>query len=214
MRFLWICSTSRTPALWHLFCTRLAVLVAVLVSSGQPLQAQTFTSGSNGSDGALTITTAGGGNGSGGAIRLAAPVVNGTGTLSVQRGFAGSDGLVRIEDFPRAFLGNVSPFTSRVIASPSAVLLPPPAPVPSVRVVSVAGVPVPPNPTGSITMPDVTIDTPAAVPLAIEARNIPPGTIVELHILHLPSWLLAGLCARDLDPMMRAGESIAGHKSG
>lgn len=31
-------------------------------------------------------------------------------------------------------------------------------------------------------MPDVTINATTAVPVAIEARNIPPGTVVKLHI--------------------------------
>jgi len=131
------------------------------------------------------VGSAGGGGGSGGAIRLAAPTVDGTGTLSARGGFSpassGSNGRVRIEDFQRAFRGSVVD-SNLILASPFAVLLPPPTPVPSVRVVSVGGVPVPPNPTGSITMPDVTINTPVAVPLAIEARNIPPGTVVALHI--------------------------------
>jgi hypothetical protein len=158
---------------------------AILIASSTSITVNGTIQANGGSSGTTNGFSSGGG-GSGGAIRLAAPIVNGTGTLSVQRGSAldggGSDGRVRIEDFERAFNGNVVPSTSRIIASPFAVLLPPPTPVPSVRVVSVAGVPVPPSPTSSITMPDVTINTPVAVPLAIEARNIPPGTVVELHI--------------------------------
>ncbi len=52
----------------------------------------------------------------------------------------------------------------------------------SVRAVRVNGVPLPPNPTGSFVMPDVTINQATAVTVAIEAHNIPPGTVVNLFV--------------------------------
>jgi len=51
-----------------------------------------------------------------------------------------------------------------------------------VRVVSVAGAPVPSIPNGSFEMPDVTISQGAAVPVDIEAKFVPVGTIVKVHI--------------------------------
>lgn len=125
------------------------------------------------------------GEGAGGSIRLAAPVIGGTGLLSVSTDpnvNLPQFGFIRLEAFQRAFAGNVHG-GSIYFASPFAVFPNPASPVPSVRVVSVAGAPVPPTPTGRVAMPDVTINQPAAVTLQIEAQNIPPGTVVKLHLL-------------------------------
>lgn len=158
---------------------------ALLIASSTAITVNGHIQANGGQAGGFTFPNPGGG-GAGGSIRLAAPVVNGTGVLSVLGGAGGfvssSDGRVRIEDFQRAFRGTVTPSSSHIIASPFAVLLPPPTPLPSVRVVSIAGVPVPPNPMGSITMPDVTLNTPTTAPVQIEARHIPPGTVVQLQI--------------------------------
>jgi hypothetical protein len=46
----------------------------------------------------------------------------------------------------------------------------------------VAGVSVASDPTGSFTTPDVTFNAATAVPVVIEAHNIPPDTVVRLHL--------------------------------
>src|SRR5439155_6701700 len=52
----------------------------------------------------------------------------------------------------------------------------------SLQVVSVDGNHVASDPTGSFTMPDVTFNAATAVPVLIEADNVPLGTIVKLHL--------------------------------
>jgi Na+-transporting NADH:ubiquinone oxidoreductase subunit NqrF len=61
--------------------------------------------------------------------------------------------------------------------------VPLPKNVPSARVVSVAGVPVPFAPSGSFAMPDVTINQAMAVPVVIEAANVPPGMVAQVYII-------------------------------
>ena len=128
-----------------------------------------------------------GGGGGGGGIRLVAPRISGQGTLSAVGGSwlgccaacnpgpRSGSGVIRLEAFQHEFSGGGSRHT------PFALFLTP-TPPPSVRVVSVAGVSVPPDPTGSFTMPDVTIDRSTPVTVAIEGHNIPLGTIVELFL--------------------------------
>jgi hypothetical protein len=130
-----------------------------------------------------------GGGGSGGAIRLVAPTLSGTGTLSMQQGqdfLRGSFGKIRLEAFQNSFNGTINPDPSNVpsvrsLGSPFALFLPT-TPVPSIRVVSVDGKPVPSTPTGTFTMPDVTIDKATAVTVQIQDRNVPTNATVNLHI--------------------------------
>jgi hypothetical protein len=58
-----------------------------------------------------------------------------------------------------------------------------PADVPSVRVVSVDGKAVSSTPTGSFTIPDVTINKSENVLVVIEAAYVPLGTKVYIHVL-------------------------------
>lgn len=128
------------------------------------------------------------GGGSGGAIRLMAPKIQGNGLLSVGPGVVGcggsfapvgSNGLVRIEAFQHLYTFQViggppvtsAPFNTFVTSSP-----------PSVRVVSVGGVPVNPSPTGTFEVPDVTFDSAAQVPVVIEAKKVPLTAAVKLQI--------------------------------
>src|SRR5205823_5348700 len=57
-----------------------------------------------------------------------------------------------------------------------------PANVPTLRVVSVNSVPVPPSPGGYYSIPDITLITANPIPIEIEARNIPVGTIVKVNV--------------------------------
>ena len=130
-----------------------------------------------------------GGSGSGGAIRLVAPLIQGSGVLSARgvdpvtggcRGGGSGNGSVRLEAFQHR-----SAFTIRGIHTNSApvdTFLPPPR---SLRVVSIAGKPAPANPSGSFEAPDVVINSGSAVPVEIEAHYIPVGTVVKLHLLSL-----------------------------
>jgi hypothetical protein len=138
----------------------------------------------NGGEGGSSTIGFLGGAGSGGSIRLVAPTIAGTGTLSAQGGgvsrafLRASDGRIRLEAFQHTFTGTINPVPRR--ATPFAVFLP--ASQPSVRVVSIAGTNLPVVPTGSFATPDVTINSASAVTLNIEARNIPVGTVIKLHM--------------------------------
>ncbi len=126
------------------------------------------------------------GYGGGGSIRLMANRIQGNGSvLTTPRNDAycsqsnAAPGKIRFEAFTQAFNGTVSgtllpgsPFDTFVPTTASSLL----------RVVSVAGVAVNPNPTGSFQLPDVTVNSPDAVPIVIETRNIPVGTVVKLQI--------------------------------
>ena len=134
-----------------------------------------------------------GGGGGGGGLRLVAPIITGTGALQARGGGrrnagpncqpcgagGGTDGGIRLEAFQHAFTGTTAP--GPILASPFALFLPLTTP-PVLRVVSVAGILVASDPTGSFTMPDVTFNAATAVPVLIEAHNIPLGTIVQLHL--------------------------------
>jgi hypothetical protein len=132
--------------------------------------------------------TAGGGIGSGGAIRLAAVsiITSGTPLLDVSGGNTSScssiqnasAGQVRIEAFQNQSNFNVVPISQGSTATPFNAFLP----TSSVRVVKVNGIALPPNPSASFTLPDVTINQSQAVTIEIEAKNIPIGTIVNLEV--------------------------------
>jgi hypothetical protein len=129
-----------------------------------------------------TNCTLASGGGGGGAIRLAAPVISGNGVFSAAGGVGGScggaggGGRVRLEAFENRYAGT-SQFTQGAPVATHVTTT-----GPTLRVLSVAGHPVSSTPTGSFTLPDVQIDASAAVPVVIEALNVPTGTIVELHL--------------------------------
>lgn len=128
------------------------------------------------------------GGGSGGAIRLVAPSVTISGAL-ITAGDAGGcgpgsgsiHGVLRVEAFNAATTTYNLPVGSFYRATPNGLYLTPLL-NPSLRVVSVGGVPVATSPTGTFTVPDVTVNSSAPLPVAIEASNVPIGTIVTLTI--------------------------------
>lgn len=127
--------------------------------------------------------TAQGGGGSGGGVHLIAPTIGGTGVIQALGGggagvLCGSVGRIRVDAFQQQFTGSSNPAAS--LGTPYNVPLP--ANVPTVRAVSVAGIPVPSPPNGSFTMPDITINQTVAVPIVIEAKNIPVGTVVRVYL--------------------------------
>ena len=118
--------------------------------------------------------SSGGAGGGGGAIRLVAPRIDGTdGSLSAKGGQPGGiDGRIRFETIENRFAGslNATPFAE---GRPFGLFLPPGA-APSVRILTVDGAIVPPS-------RDFRVNGESAVPVIVEARNVVPGTAVELQ---------------------------------
>ena len=114
----------------------------------------------------------GGTGGAGGAIRLAAPMIDGAGVLHARGGQSGGgDGRVRLEAFDNRFSGDLSG-TPLSQGKPFGLFLPPNSPA-SVRVVSIGGLAV----SGS----EFTLNQPSPVRAVIEARFMPPGTVIQLE---------------------------------
>lgn len=167
---------------------------AILIASSTSITFASGTITANGGAGGIGAVAGNcgdpfgaGGGGSGGAIRLVAPVISGSGTLSAisrnpnmcGQGGLGGPGLIRLEAFQQTCNCGLNNTPTR-FATPFAVFLP--TALPSVRVVSVAGAPVSQNPSGSFQIPDVIINSGASVPVVIEARNVPVGIVVSLHL--------------------------------
>lgn len=128
--------------------------------------------------------------GAGGAVRLVANTISGANTYLINVGtqpgsacFNGSppaSGLVRLEANSRSFsLGQVSPASAVVTSLPFALNLPT-VPPPVITVASVNGVPINANP---FSFPDTTINSSAAVPVVIQATNLPTNATVTLYLL-------------------------------
>jgi hypothetical protein len=123
-----------------------------------------------------------GGHGSGGAIRLVASSIAGNGLLTA-RGIAGcggcgsgsSNGQIRLEAEQQNFAGTFN--STPVNQSPPFKIVLPATPPPSVRVISIAGIPINSNP---FTFPDAVINSSSTVAVVIEARYVPPGTVPKL----------------------------------
>ncbi len=125
------------------------------------------------------------GSGAGGGIRLVAPVVALTGVLNVKgggytpcSGGYASDGIVRVEGFQIGPLTVQGPLYT---ATPFNLFLSQ-AGASTVSVVKVGGNAVPPSPTGSFTMPDVTVNSSGPLVVDIQAANVPLGTVVTLQV--------------------------------
>lgn len=85
---------------------------------------------------------------------------------------------MRIEAFT---IGSITATGSLYTATPFGLFLST-AGLPSVKVVSVGGNPVATNPTGTFTIPDVTVNSNQPLAVAIQASNVPLGTVVTLQI--------------------------------
>jgi len=157
---------------------------AILIASSTSIAVNGAITARGGNSGVCTQSIGDfcGGAGSGGAIRLVAPSIAGSGSLTATGGpgrsaNGGGTGRIRLEAFTLS-LTAMNPAPS--VASPGLVFLP--ATAPAVRVVRVGGVDVTASPTGSFVTADVAIDAAAPVAIEIEARNVPPGTIVQLTL--------------------------------
>jgi hypothetical protein len=143
--------------------------------------------GGLGGAGSVGVDFDGGGGGSGGAIHLVAPTITGGGALSARGGVrpgpefgsGGGVGRIRVDALAQQFAGTSNPGAS--LGTPWAVPLP--TNVPILRVTSVGGVAVPPNPTGSFTIPDVVLNVTTPVAFEIEATNVPVATVVKLYLI-------------------------------
>ena len=127
-----------------------------------------------------------GGPGAGGGIRLVSPAVSLTGSLNASAGAsnpcggstAAAAGVVRIEAFS---IGSINASGNYYTATPYGLYLSS-AGVPFVNVTTVGGVPVAPSPSGTFTVPDVTVNSNLPLSVAIQASNVPVGTVVTLTI--------------------------------
>jgi hypothetical protein len=109
--------------------------------------------------------------GGGGAIRLVAPVIDGSGLLSAKGGLSqGANGRIRLEAMENRF-GGAFNGTPVFYGKPFRLFLPP-DPQPSIRV-SIDGIP--------LGNREFSVKTSSAVQVSVEARHIPPGTTVDLE---------------------------------
>ena len=164
---------------------------AILIASSVSITINGVVEANGGKGGNFSIPNqVRGGAGSGGSVRLVAPSFSGTGTVQALGGrnpfgstihdICGSHGRVRLEAFQHGLSINLPIGGQR--SFPNALSIPS-TPPSSVRVVSIAGVALPPNPTGGFELPDVNIDVSAATTVVIEGRFVPVGTIVQLHLV-------------------------------
>lgn len=124
-----------------------------------------------------------GGPGTGGAIHLQAPIIAGCTThLYVAGAFqqdfgSASHGRVRLDGVVNGVsVQHITPLTGPLVDVPL-----PSAPA-RIRITSVNGVNAPVNPQGGYTLPDLTINSTNAVPVVVNASNIPVNTPVTLFL--------------------------------
>jgi hypothetical protein len=131
-----------------------------------------------------------GAGGSGGAVRLVAPTLAGSGQVDVRGGAggfnagAGAPGRVRVEAFSSTLsvgLPGPPPEGAVTATAPTPVTLPT---TPGLRIASVGGVPAPPAPAASFTLPDVVLPSTITAPVSvvITATHVPPGTTVNVSV--------------------------------
>ncbi len=131
--------------------------------------------------------TSSGGGGSGGAIRLVATTIAGNGTISANGGGGGSSchlgtygaggvGRIRLEAETLTRTAGTSP--ANTFAAPGPIFI---AGLPSLKITTVAGSPVPDPPTGTadVNLPET---TPNPVAVAFATTGIPVGNTVRLSV--------------------------------
>lgn len=166
----------------------------VLASSGTITITGQINAQGGAGGGTGTGSAGGGGAGSGGSVRLIATAITGTGgTINIAGGVgggglgvnggAGSPGRIRVETFTNTLVVNPNTTTLGAVtsAAPTSVTLPN---TPSLKIASVGGVPAPAAPAGSFTIADVVLPptTTNPVAVALEASNIPLGTVVSVTV--------------------------------
>lgn len=148
--------------------------------------------------------------GAGGAVRLLAPTVSGTGSISVRggqnsyySGYIGQFGVLRIESLNDTFTGPIGcDKVRRVTLLTTGTLIFPSELSQYARLVRIGGVELPARTSGSFTVPDAVINTDQPVLFEIEARNIPLGTTFTISLwnetallIEFPTGGLAGTLA-------------------
>jgi hypothetical protein len=124
------------------------------------------------------------GPGAGGGIRLVANTLSlaASSSLDVHGGHGtyctSVAGNVRLEAFQISPLGTIT--GNLYSGTPFGVFLN--STGPAISVVSVGGVAVATSPTGTFTMPDVTVNSSGALTTAIQAQNVPLGTVVTMLV--------------------------------
>jgi len=161
---------------------------AIRIASNTQINITGTINAAGGAAGTVTGSGAGcnGGSGAGGAIHLIAPVILGSGSLSVASGhvpFSNTaiTGIIRFSTNTNDFTGNTN--NASLVLGP--VYLPPANSTlgaPSLQITKVNGVAVPPQAAGSYLSPDVTIAATGAVTVNLAAANVPLGTIVSLRV--------------------------------
>ena len=173
---------------------------AILIASSGTLSVTGTVDANGGDGGGLSGTGAGGqgAGGSGGAIRLMATRVEGNGRLYANGGcinsnnnrrqgcgsgggsnqYGGSMGRIRIEGDAIAFNGTSQP--AFVGDTPGSVFI---ASAPTLRIASVAGQPVPAQPTGAndVALPASAGEGPSII--GFESSNVPVGNVVTLRVV-------------------------------
>lgn len=128
-----------------------------------------------------------GGGGSGGAVRLVARMLEGRGIIDTRGGltpWAGSSagsGRVRLDALDDAFAGAILGALTRGFQP---VIFPTAGQGASLTVMSVAGVPVTPSPTGQLATPDVVLAAQQLNPIAVVVRclNVPLNTAITVSV--------------------------------
>src|SRR5262249_12381738 len=118
--------------------------------------------------------------GTNGTINIAGDV--GGGGLGVNGG-AGSPGRIRVEAFANTLVVNPNTTTLGAVTSAAPTSVTPPT-TPSLKNASVGGVPAPPPRAGSFAVADVVLPATTTNPVAValEASNIPLGTVVSVTV--------------------------------
>ena len=156
---------------------------AIRIASSGTIAVAGTISANGGEGGNGGPESAPGGSGSGGAIHLIGNVIGGAGILSARR--AGSpnsgrlfsaQGRIRLDAFAHQFTGNIG---GETLGAPFLVVSPP---MPVIRVSTIAGLAVSSTPTGSFVTPDVVLSEPGPVAVAVEARNVPLGTVATIYL--------------------------------
>jgi hypothetical protein len=164
------------------------------IGCSYPVGAHIYSNGGNPgastTGGSSSTTYIIGGGGSGGAIHLQAPIVSlGYDTydsVTASGGFVGaccgqyeyaSAGRIRID---------TNSLQTNAVVTPTPLVgplvsVPLPTNVPTISVVSINGVNVPPNPTESYAVPDVSINNTGNIPIVVQTQNI-PNTTINLYI--------------------------------
>ncbi len=132
----------------------------------------------------------GGGSGSGGAIRIIADTIAGDGELRAigsTGGYNGGPGRIRLEanaiDFTTSGSSNPA-FTSLLPLGPEGAVIWPDATEPRVRLATVAGVPIPTDPTPTFSLPsEITLAEAGEVEVVVEANNVPLDWNINLRMV-------------------------------